>query len=829
LGFHYGTKSGVSISMNDIDVTSDREKILDRTEETVRRTNRAYNEDPLSMTPQERERMVLQAWIEAAQKVSASVLSSMDNYNPFFMMANSGARGSSKQISQIVGMRGLMMDPSGRFIEDLPVKSNFREGLKLHEYFVSTHGARKGLADTALRTADAGYLTRRLVDVSQDVIVRAHDCGTDDGLKVRDVYEGDEAYRPDSRSLLGRRLAEPVRDPQTKKVLFDEFTFVTDDVLKQISEALPSTERVRVHTVVESLRERILGCVVCEDVIHPTTGEVLVSTGDVIDRHKALEVEEAGVMDVTVRSVLTCHLGRGVCAKCYGQDLASDHMVEIGEAVGIIAAQSIGEPGTQLTMRTFHLGGVAQGTSLTGVANVKKARQQALQELRNDIDKGNLHIGGTTTEQKREIQRYLKVLEATVGGLLRVVELFEARKPKGEAITTDIDGTVVAIIGGGRSEIMEGIKLNIDPNDAKTGVRKVVQHATLPIFGSDTESMTKADRSKITGQQLVENVVGAKDKIIAKAGQTITDKLLDQIIATDAQTISIRREFAVPYRGNLDVKVGEEISAGDTLTKGPRWPQDVLAWRGIKGVADYLVQEVQKVYQAQGIAIHDKHIQVIVRQMLRKRRIKDPGDTELMPGRLVDWFMLEEINEAAIADGGSPATADVVLLGITESALSTESFLSAASFQKTTKVLTEAATRGKVDTLEGLKENVIIGRLIPAGTGLQRKLPVEVELDEKAYSFAKKHADLTGVLQAPRREREAPVNMDDLLPVGTKAAIAEADEAEMNASGLSVQEADTDVEDEDPTPEELLATLTIEAAEGDVEVDEDVLLDPDED
>jgi DNA-directed RNA polymerase subunit beta' len=829
LGFHYGTKSGVSISMNDINVTSRREAILDHTEETVRRTNKAYEEDPLSMTPQERERMVLGAWIEAAQKVSTDVLSSMDKFNPFFMMANSGARGSSKQISQIVGMRGLMMDPSGRFIEDLPVKSNFREGLKLHEYFVSTHGARKGLADTALRTADAGYLTRRLVDVSQDVIVRADDCGTDDGLKVRDVYEGDETYKPGDRSLLGRRLAEPVRDPETKKVLFDEFTYITEDVLKQITETLTQRDRVRVHTVVESLRDRILGCVVCEDVIHPTTGEVLVSAGDVVDHHKAREVENAGVLDVTVRSVLTCHLGRGVCAKCYGQDLASDQMVEIGEAVGIIAAQSIGEPGTQLTMRTFHLGGVAQGTSLTGVANVKKARQQALQELRNDIDKGNLHIGGTTTEQKREIQRYLKVLEATVGGLLRVVELFEARKPKGEAITTDIDGTVVAIIGGGRAEIMDGVKLNINPDEAKTGVRKVVEHATLPIFGSDTEAMSKLERGKITGQQLVSDVVGAKGKVIAKAGQTITDKLLDQIISTDAKEITIRREFAVPYRGNLDVKVGEDISAGDTLTKGPRWPQDVLAWRGIKGVAEYLVQEVQKVYQAQGIAIHDKHIQVIVRQMLRKRRVKDPGDTELMPGRLVDWYVLEEINNAAVAEGGSPATADVVLLGITESALSTESFLSAASFQKTTKVLTEAATRGKVDTLDGLKENVIIGRLIPAGTGLQRKLPVEVKLDEAAYVHAKKHADVMGIMEPPKREREAPVNMEDLLPVGTKAAIAEADEAEMNASGLSVQEGESDMEEDiEPTPEDLLAALTIDAAEGDLEVDEDALLNPED-
>ena len=795
LGFRFGTRSGVSISVNDVAVQTNRKEILQKTEDNVRRTNRAYEDDPYSMTPQERERRVLNAWIKASQDVSNDVLRSMDKFNPFYMMAQSGARGSQRQMTQIVGMRGLMMDPSGRFIEDLPVRSNFREGLALHEYFVSTHGARKGLADTALRTADAGYLTRRLVDVSQDVIVRDIDCGTDDGIILRDIVEGDEVMSPDSRALVGKRLADPIKHPETGAVLYEAETCITTEMLQQISAVLPASARVRVHKPEVTLGERIVGRVACDNVTNPATKEVLVKANDSIDRHIAEKIEAAGVREVKVRSVLTCKLGRGICAHCYGLDLAANGMVEIGEAVGIIAAQSIGEPGTQLTMRTFHLGGVASGTSLTGVANVKKARQQALQELRSDIDKGAVRMEGTATQQKREIQKYLKVLEATVGGLLRVVELFEARKPKGEAITSDTEGTVVAILGGQRAEIQEGVTLaGVDVDAARGGVRKV--------FVLTDVSVT--ERDKIVGHTLA-NVIHSGKKELVAAGQEVTERALDAIEKAGISTVTIRREFAVPYRGNLDVRVGQQIEAGDTLTKGPLWPQDVLAWRGLKGVADYLVQEVQKVYRSQAIEIHDKHIEVIVRQMLRKRRIKDPGDTDLMPGKLVDSTRLEEANARANAENHTPATADFVLLGITEAALNTESFLSAASFQKTTKVLTEAATHGSEDKLEGLKENVIIGRLIPAGTGLGRRSKVEVDLDAEALEFAKANADLLNAAElAPAKsEREKIASIDEMFVI--EGSNVEDSEVEMAQAGMSVGEGESDISDDDldPTPDDL--------------------------
>jgi DNA-directed RNA polymerase subunit beta' len=800
LGFRYGTLSGISVSMNDVDVQTRRDDILDATETSVRRINTAYERDPLSMTAQERERQVLNAWIKASQDVSNDVLGAMDKFNPFYMMAHSGARGSIRQITQIVGMRGLMMDPSGRFIEDLPVKSNFREGLSLHEYFVSTHGARKGLADTALRTADAGYLTRRLVDVSQDVIIRAEDCGTNDGITVHEVYEGDEQYRPDSRSLVGRRLADPVKHPTTGEVLFEAETYVNADVMQKFREIeWPASARVRIHVPVETLSERLVGRICLETIKHPGTGEVLVHEGDDIDRHTAEAIEKSGVRNVKIRSILTCKLGRGVCGACYGHDLATNQPVEIGEAVGIIAAQSIGEPGTQLTMRTFHLGGVAQGTSLTGVANVKKARQQALQELRSDIGKGNITMPGTLTEQKREIQRYLKVLEATVGGLLRVVELFEARKPKGEAITTDVDGVCVAIIGGGRADVLQELngqplKLPFDVDRAKTGVRRVLVQTTANV----------SERDKLIGFHLASTLAGIKGggKAVATAGQEVTERLLDQIEKAGHSQLTVQREFPVPYRGNLDVRVGQVVEAGDTLTKGPLWPQDVLSWRGLKGVAEYLVQEVQKVYRSQGITIHDKHVEVIVRQMLRKRRIRDTGDTELMPGRLVDAPVLEAVNERATAEGRTPATADFVLLGITEAALATESFLSAASFQKTTKVLTEAATHGRVDLLEGLKENVIIGRLIPAGTGLYRKTKIDVQVDEEALAYAEQHADLLRIAELHTRPvTKGEIDTDDILPLPVIEDVAEIEE-----SGMSIDEgAGASDEESEPSDDDLLA------------------------
>jgi len=799
LGFRFGTRSGVSIAINDIDVQTKRKEILQKTEDAVRRTNLAYEDDPYSMTQQERERRVLNAWIKASQDVQNDVLRSMDKFNPFYMMAQSGARGSVRQMTQIVGMRGLMMDPSGRFIEDLPVRSNFREGLALHEYFVSTHGARKGLADTALRTADAGYLTRRLVDVSQDVIVRDIDCGTDDGIVLRDIIEGDEVLSPESRTLLGKRLADPIKHPETGEILYEAETNISAEMLQQIGEVLPASARVRVHKPEVTLGERIVGRVSCDTVKNPETQEVLVKANDSIDRQIAENIEAAGVREVKVRSVLTCKLGRGICANCYGLDLAANGMVEIGEAVGIIAAQSIGEPGTQLTMRTFHLGGVASGTSLTGVANVKKARQQALQELRSDIDKGAVRMEGTATQQKREIQKYLKVLEATVGGLLRVVELFEARKPKGEAITSETEGTVVAILGGQRAEIQEGVALaGVDIDAARGGVRKVFVLTEVDV----------TERDKIVGHTLATVIHSGKKELVA-AGQEVTERALDAIEKAGISKVTIRREFAVPYRGNLDVRVGQQIEAGDTLTKGPLWPQDVLAWRGLKGVADYLVQEVQKVYRSQGIDIHDKHIEVIVRQMLRKRRIKDPGDTDLMPGKLVDATRLEEANAIANAEGNTPATADFVLLGITEAALNTESFLSAASFQKTTKVLTEAATHGSEDKLEGLKENVIIGRLIPAGTGLGRRSRVDVGLDAEALEFAKANADLLNAAElAPAKsEREKIASIDEMFVIDT--GNVEDSEVEMAQAGMSVGESESDLSDDDldPTADDLAVDI----------------------
>ncbi len=783
LGFKYATQSGVSMSLGDINVTSRREEILDRTESQVNRINRAYQNDPLSMTAQERERGVLQAWIKASGDIQNAVLGAIDKYNPLYLMSQSGAQGKIKQMMQIVGMRGLMQDPSGRLIEDLPVKSNFRMGLNLHEYFVSTHGARKGLADTALRTADAGYLTRRLVDVSQDVIIRHLDCGTTDGISVREVYESDETHPPTARTIQGRRLADPLLHPETKEMLFDVDTYLSPEVLEQIRAIeWPTSSRVRIHQPLETLAERLAGRVSLQTVTEPNTGEIIVEEGHEIDREKAEAIEKTGIREVKIRSILTCKLGKGVCAACYGHDLSTNQPVEIGEAVGIIAAQSIGEPGTQLTMRTFHLGGVAQGASLTGVANVKKARQQALQELRADISKGTFQLQGTLTEQKREIQRYLKVLEATVGGLLRVVELFEARKPKGEAITTDVDGTVAAIIGGGRAEVMPGIDLGIDVENARTGVRKVVVQTTFNV----------TERDKLIGHYVAGTIAGGKGgKPIVAGGQEITERILDQIEKTGQDRVTVQREFAVPYRGKLDVRVGQQVLAGDTLTEGPLWPQDVLAWRGVKGVADYLVQEVQKVYKSQGISIHDKHIEVIVRQMLRKRRIKDPGDTELMPGRLIDNATLQQFNEEAMGDDRQTATADFVLLGITEAALATESFLSAASFQKTTKVLTEAATHGRVDMLEGLKENVIIGRLIPAGTGLQRKTRITVIEDEAALEYAKTHLDEIKAEELRAKTGPKGVDTDEIFAVpgmeGTSSDVL----TDIESAGFSVGDADS--------------------------------------
>ena len=646
LGFRYATFAGITISMTDMDIPSKRDEIVERTQQEVARKNRDYNRGLI--TQSERKQQVLELWTRASEEVADAILGGIDAFNPISMITTSGARGSQRQITQLSGMRGLMSDPFGNLIEDLPIKSNFHEGLSVLEYFISTHGARKGLADTALRTADAGYLTRRLVDVAQDVIVRGHDCGTANGVYVSTIEEGGDE--------------------------------------------------------IESLAERLKGRTALEDIFLPGQDEPIVSAGEEIGDEQAKIIHEAGLKRVGVRSPLTCELRQGICSKCYGRDMAIGKPVEVGTAVGIIAAQSIGEPGTQLTMRTFHTGGVA-GKYLTGVAEVKKKKQESLRDLHEDIRRGLVSIEdgveGMERERVRAVQAVLKVLEDQVRGLLRVVELFEARRPKGQAIITEVAGKVVGI--------------------ETRGLKRVVIHTEMPV----------ADPSLLAGEVVVDEVINPKNgETIVDAGTELTEKLARKIKEAGVQTVTIRKHHLVPYRGNLEVQEGQEVQAGDRLTEGPLDPHKVLELQGVRGVMEYLVREIQSVYKSQGVDINDKHVEIIVRQMLRKRRILEAGDTRFLPGQIVDKFEFEDENARVRSVGGTEASAEWVLLGITEASLATDSFLSAASFQKTTRVLTDAAVKGKRDNLVGLKENVIIGRLIPAGTGLPRYKQLEVLSEE---------------------------------------------------------------------------------------------------
>ncbi len=546
LGFKYSTKGAVTVSVSDVVVPEEKPALLREAEAQVQEIQNAFDFGLLS--DEERYIRVTQIWDQTTDKVTEALKKSLDTFNPITMMANSGARGSISHIRQLAGMRGLMADPSGHIIE-LPIRANFREGLTVLEFFISSHGARKGLADTALKTADSGYLTRRLVDVSQDVIVREVDCFASRGERVRGMYV---------------------------------------------------TEISNNGQLIESLEDRINGRVAAEDIIDPNTGEVLCPLNEEIDYITAGKIVKAGIKRVYIRSVLTCRNENGVCAKCYGANMATGGKVDIGEAVGIVAAQAIGEPGTQLTMRNFHTGGVAQATDITQ-------------------------------------------------GLPRVEELFEARKPKGLAVITEISGVV-----------------HMGDNSKK--------------------------RREIT--------------IVNDEGESAT--------------------YQINYGAGIRVSEGQHVSAGDELTDGSVNPHDILKIKGVKGVQAYLTQEVLSTYRQQGVDICDKHIEVIVRQMLRKVRIEDAGDTDMLPGGLVDIFAFEKENDEVVARGGQPAIAKRVLLGITKASLATDSFLSAASFQETTRVLTEAALKGKVDPLVGLKENVIIGKLIPAGTGMKRYKNIEI-------------------------------------------------------------------------------------------------------
>ncbi|MBV8726471.1 MAG: hypothetical protein JO233_01690, partial [Candidatus Eremiobacteraeota bacterium] len=542
LGFHYATQSGTTVSMNDIIVPERKHEIIDQAQKEIDDLHQLFNQGFIS--DDEQYNKTIDIWSRANDEVTVEMQAAQNPLNPVFMMATSGARGSIAQVKQLGGMRGLMSDPSGRILE-IPVKASLKEGLTVLEYFISTHGARKGLADTALRTADSGYLTRRLVDVAQDVIIREEDCRTTQGITVSDITVGKETIEPLYDRIIGRRAAEEVRlDPKK-----------------------------------------------------PTTA--IVKRNEEINEEKARAIIDARINAVKIRSVLTCKARYGVCSMCYGRNLATSNKVDIGEAVGIIAAQSIGEPGTQLTLRTFHTGGVAT--------------------------------------------------EDIITGLPRVEEIFEARKPKGQAIVTEVSGAVK--------------------------------------FGDE------------------------KNKRI--------------VFVTDDKGED--HEYDVPYGTHLLVSEGQRVESGDQLNEGSLNPHDVLRIKGQTALQNYLVAEVQKVYRSQGVDINDKHIEVIVRAMLRKVKVVDGGDTRLLPGQVVEASHFTEQNERIAAQGGEKATATPVLLGVTKASLATESFLSAASFQETTRVLTDAAIKGKHDPLLGLKENVIIGKLIPAGTGMSRYRNVQIE------------------------------------------------------------------------------------------------------
>ena len=543
-GYKYSTRAAITVSVADVAVPEAKKAILAEADKKVDAILRSHARG--MTTEEDRYNEIIKVWEKATNDVTEAMKDNFDELNPIFMMAQSGARGNMNQLRQIAGMRGLMANTTGKAVE-IPIKSCFREGLDVLEYFISSHGARKGLADTALRTADSGYLTRRLVDVAQDIIIREDDCGTTEGIEIEDIKDG-----------------------------------------KQI---------------LEKLEERLVGRYPVEDIVNPATGEVLADRDIMITEKLASKIVEAGITKVKIRSILGCKCKHGACSKCYGIGLATREKANIGESVGIIAAQSIGEPGTQLTMRTFHTGGVA---------------------------------GGDITQ-----------------GLPRVEELFEARNPKGVARISEIAG-----------------KVKIEDNKK---------------------------RKEIT-------IVGKDDA----------------------------RTYLISFGSKIKVKEGDMVEAGDQLTEGSINPNELLAIKGPEGVYNYIISEVQKVYRNQGVDINDKHIEVIARQMLRKVRVENPGDTDMYTASLVDLIEFNEKNENAVAEGKRPAEGKRVLLGITKASLATESFLSAASFQETTKVLTEAAIKGKVDPLLGLKENVILGKLIPAGTGLKKYKEIRINTDKVA-------------------------------------------------------------------------------------------------
>ena len=732
LGFTYATKSGLSIGIDDLIIPEEKKALVAKARDEVIRVESQYLEG--AITNGERYNKVIAIWSETTEKISDEMFEEMKDqdkngrFNSVYIMADSGARGSKQQIRQLAGMRGLMAKPSGEIIET-PITSNFREGLTVHQYFISTHGARKGLADTALKTADSGYLTRRLVDVAQDVIISDLDCGALDGIEARAIVEGGE--------------------------------------------------------IIEPLRDRIIGRVTLEKLVDPFDGTTIIETNQDVDEDLAQRIEEAGFEKVKIRSVLTCASRRGVCTKCYGRDLSTGRMVELGQAVGVIAAQSIGEPGTQLTMRTFHIGGTASRISeqsgqeakydgtvkFEGIQYVEADRAEgARNELVVMNRSGKLIV---QDEKGRDRERYDVIYGARMrvrdGQAVKAGEVLIEWDPYTFSILTEEAGTVRfkdildgltvheevdEVTGLSRRIIMDSPDEKKQPlveiRDAANKVSRryhMPSHAHLMVEDGDSV-IPGAVLAKIPrGTTKTKDITGGLPRVVElfearKPRETAVISEIDGVVKHGGIVKGMRkihvvpddggepREYSLPRGVHVNVQEGERVRAGEQLMDGPSNPHDILNVMGEKALQGYLVDEVQAVYRLQGVNISDKHIETIIRQMLRWVKIEDVGDTEFLIEEQVDKFRFLEENERVIADGGRPATGRPLLLGITKASLSTESFISAASFQETTRVLTEASISGKVDHLRGLKENVTMGRLIPAGTGFEWYRHVHIPADE---------------------------------------------------------------------------------------------------
>jgi DNA-directed RNA polymerase subunit beta' len=757
LGFHHAFKAGISFGKDDMVVPGTKRAIVEKTREAVKEFEQQYNDGLI--TQGEKYNKVVDAWSKCTEEIAEAMMKEISaakpapekdaeaQVNSIFMMAHSGARGSPAQMRQLAGMRGLMAKPSGEIIES-PIISNFKEGLSVLEYFNSTHGARKGLADTALKTANSGYLTRRLVDVAQDCIITDEDCGTTRGIKVRAIIDAGQ--------------------------------------------------------VVASLASRILGRTTAEEVRDPTSNEVLVPNATLLEEPQVERLITAGVQEVRIRSVLTCDTVNGVCAKCYGRDLARGTPVNMGEAVGVIAAQSIGEPGTQLTMRTFHIGGAAQiseqsfvesnfeGTIKIKNLNVARNSDGDLIAMNRNLIVAVLDPDGTERAVHRipygarlkvsdgdhikrgqriaewdpytrpiltevegtvgfedlvEGQSLTETLDESTGIAKRVVIDWRSGSARGQQdlrpalVIKDKDGKILKLSRGGEARYMLAVDaiISVDPG-AHVKAGDVI--ARIPTESAKTRDITGGlprVAELFEARRPKESAVIAEISGTVRFGRDYKNKRRISIEPADKDEEA--REYLVPKGKHIHLQDGDVIEKGDFIVEGNPAPHDILAIKGVEELAGYLVNEIQDVYRLQGVSINDKHIEVIVRQMLQKVEIDDSGETDLIQGEQVDKIEFDEVNAGVVAEGKKPATAHPVLLGITKASLQTRSFISAASFQETTRVLTEAAVNGKIDTLDGLKENVIVGRLIPAGTGAMMNKLREIAIKRDALILAEREKE----------------------------------------------------------------------------------------